>query len=108
MENPFNIPKKTEKFEPTEVKVRDKIGDKNYMLIFNSGNSKICTAYNEAIEIILSKHNMRPFHQIGTINNDPGVHGWEVWQETTKEYLEKLIPEVQAEAKQIFEDDVFI
>lgn len=104
MENPFENVESQEEFTPLEVSVRDKRGDKNFMLVFNSNDPKMCEIYNEAIFMVLQKHEMRPFHQIGFTNREPGVHGWEVWVPTEKSEMEKMIAEVQEEAKRIFDE----
>ncbi len=104
MKNPFEKVESNEEFIPVEVSVRDKRGDKNYMLTFNCNDPELCGIYNEAIFTILSEHEMRPFHQIGFTNREPGVHGWEVWVDTTKEKMEELIKEVQQQALKIFNE----
>ena len=83
--------------------LREPVGDKNFMIIFDSGNNQDSTyIYNIAVNKVLKAHGLDPFHQIGE-ENKPGVHGWEIWKKSDKETMENLLPEIQAEARKMIE-----
>src|SRR3989339_376967 len=75
------------------------IMDKNFTIGF-VGHEKIETiAYNSAVKTVLDVHGMNPFHQLGS-HEETGEQEWEVWQETTAEAMQALIPEIEAMAKE--------
>jgi hypothetical protein len=87
------------------LKIIETNGDKNFMIGFNCGIRKECEAYNTAIRRVLEKECLTVYHQIGDRSDDPhapGYHTWEIWKRgITKEYLEKLLPKIEKEAKEL-------
>jgi len=95
--------KPEEVFKPVEVVIIDPEGDKNFMVGF--GNTlktwkytrDQLEVYSTVIPEILEESGLRPFHQVGSGEKD-GPQLWEVWGETTREYLEKLILKIHQAA----------
>ena len=86
--------------------IRDKGGDKNFMVTFETKTEKETTAYNDAVCTVLKEAGLNPFHQIGATfrgPNEPGYHGWEVWKEISKEELQILLPEIKRRAQEFLE-----
>lgn len=95
-----------EKQKKVELKIIEPHGDKNFMIGFTCRTEKECEAYNLAIRRVLERKGLEPFHQIGgkpDNPNAPGYHAWEIWKrkEVTKEYLERLLPEIEKEAQEL-------
>ncbi|OHA47120.1 MAG: hypothetical protein A3A80_01010 [Candidatus Terrybacteria bacterium RIFCSPLOWO2_01_FULL_44_24] len=87
-----------------ELSVVEPRGDKNFMIAFTALTKNKCMAYNWAIEQVLKREDLQPFHQVGATspngNHEPGYHAWEVWQKTDKERLTALLPEIIQRAKE--------
>lgn len=66
----------------TSVRIREPEGDKHFMLTFSGKNAITCEFFNKAIGQVLDEKfgSQSVFHQIG-IENNPGIHGWEIWGE---------------------------
>ena len=76
--------------------------DKNFMIAFDGKTKQECVAYNNALKTVLKRHDLSPFHQVGTTpfgSNEPGEHAWEIWRDATEEKLTALLPEILDEAK---------
>ena len=79
--------------EPKEHPERNK----NFMLVFASDNKNICMAFNWAIESILKREGLSPYHHTEkelVKQHEPGLHEWEIREEGRKEHLEKLVAEI--------------
>lgn len=98
-------PEQKETLDQVNLIVTDKEADKNHMVAFGMKmgekySEEQLTCYNEAIEDVLNKNNLRPFHQIGH-DSTKGPQAWEVWKDIGKEALEALLPEIHAVAEEI-------
>ncbi|MBI2552819.1 hypothetical protein HYW17_06000 [Candidatus Uhrbacteria bacterium] len=84
-----------------ELRIVEPRGDKNFMIGFEGKTKKECLAYNYAIETVLKRANLDPFHQVGVSSgqHEPGYHAWEIWQKATREDLETLLAEIEKEAQ---------
>lgn len=84
------------------MEIREPERDKNFMVAFDCAEKGLCAAYNLAIEQILKKDDLSPFHQIGS-RDEPGEHAWEVWTSMGKielrQLLTRLLPEIESAAK---------
>ncbi|OGY62347.1 MAG: hypothetical protein A2745_02890 [Candidatus Harrisonbacteria bacterium RIFCSPHIGHO2_01_FULL_44_13] len=100
----------SEKFKPENKEVAQKVelriveprGDKNFMIGFEGKSQEECRTYNWAIESVLKKAGLNPFHQVGASPSEqhgPGYHAWEIWKKATKEDLKMLLPEIEQEAR---------
>lgn len=88
------IKNEKEGIKRVELKIVEPRGDKNFMIGFDGKTVDECRAYNWAIETVLKEAKLSPFHQVGVNprgEHEPGYHAWELWQETTRENLEKLL-----------------
>lgn len=94
-----------EVFEKLDVGIRDPERDKHFMVGFamtihdQRYTKRQQDAYVYAIDHILEEAGLRPFHQIG-LGNESGMQAWEVWNETDKGFLEKLIPLIHEVAEE--------
>jgi hypothetical protein len=93
-----------EKPKKVELKIIEPRSDKNFMIGFTYKTEKECEAYNTAIKRVLENEGLTVYHQVGgkpDNPNAPGYHAWEIWKrKITKEYLEKLLPEIEKEAQE--------
>lgn len=98
------LPAEQEKETGAHLSIREPDGDKNFMVTFTGRNEEESMAYNLAIEEVLQREKLSPFHQIGATFRGPnsvGYHGWEVWRETNREKLSSLLPEIETKAGHI-------
>ena len=79
------------------------------MIGFNCGTKKESEAYNTAIRRFLEKEGLTVYHQVGGKPDDPyapGYHAWEISERRiTKEYLEKLLPEIEKETQELLRNN---
>ena len=95
-------PEKKEFARKVELKIVEPLGDKNYMIGFEGKSQEECQAYNWAIESVLKKAELSPFHQVGTTpfgQHEPGYHAWEIWKKASKEKLQELLSEIEQAAQ---------
>ena len=81
---------------------------RNFVVAFTSSNKNEGMAYNWAIESILKRENLSPFHHHDeelAKQHKPGYHEWEIREESDKENLERLVSEMEERAKEI--EDIF-
>jgi len=93
----------SETFEEIKLEITEPHDDKNFMICFENDNLQTCLLYNDAIHTILENNNLEHFHQIMGDQDETGYHGWEIWEKTTLETLQNLLPEIQNEAKTEYE-----
>lgn len=109
MDNPENFGERKEKIDfDTQLRIREPERDKHFMITFDGKNFITCEFFNRAIGEILDKefgfHAV--FHQIGK-ENEPGIHGWEIWgkkDEEMKNRLNGLVPIIQESVRKTSKD----
>jgi len=94
----MNIFEREYKFEThpkVELKIVEPESDKSWMITFDVKKEDEVAVYNYVISEILKREDLCGFHQIG-IQNDPGFHGWEIWNKSkvNKEILNNLKDEI--------------
>ena len=91
------------------MKIIEPREDKKFMIGFNFGTKKESEAYNTAIRRVLEKEGLTVYHQVGGKPDDPyapGYHAWEISERRiTKEYLEKLLPEIEKETQELLRNN---
>ena len=90
-----------------ELKIVKPHADKNFMIAFEGKTELECAAYSAAIDRVLKKAEMKPFHQVGVTQkgtNIPGYHAWEVWRNVKEEEITALFPKIEKEAQLNFKD----
>ncbi len=85
--------------EPREHPERNK----NFMIVFTADDKNICMAFNWAIESILKREGLSPYHHTEkelVKQHEPGYHEWEIREESSKKHLGKLVSEMEERAKE--------
>lgn len=67
----------------------------------------LSSAYNRAIEDVAKSKHIPIFHQMsalpGSSNaNAPAKHVWEFWSDINREEIEKLFPEIEVQAQELY------
>ena len=89
----------------TPLRIREPEGDKHFMITFDGKNATTCGFFNRAIGRVLDEQfdSSSVFHQIGRENN-PGIHGWEIWgkkDDIMREKLKSLIPVIVQKVREL-------
>ena len=86
-----------------------KTGSRNFIIAFISDSKNECMAYNWAIESILKREGLSPYHHHAqeelVKQHAPGYHEWEIREDGEKESLLQLMNEIEERARET--EDIF-
>ncbi len=89
-----------------KLSIREPEGDKHFMVTFDTKDKDASMVFRYAVNTVLRKHDLRPFHQIQGEGDDLlGFNAYEVWKDDVhRQDLEDLFPEINEAARQYLED----
>jgi len=100
-----------------EVKIRKPESDKHFMVIFDGKTEEQCRLFNAATYQVLNKHfgkHTTIFHQIGgagETTNEPGLHGWEIWERNkdkiNEEIMGQLVKDIKVRAEEMIKNEEY-